>query len=46
MAEGRPNHAIAERLVITGRSVEKHVLPPTPEHHGRVLAVLSFLSLR
>jgi DNA-binding NarL/FixJ family response regulator len=51
MAEGRSNAAIAERLVITERAVEKHVtsifgkldLPPTPEDHRRVLAVLTFL---
>jgi DNA-binding NarL/FixJ family response regulator len=51
MAQGRTNHAIAERLVITLGAVEKHVtgifgkrgLPPTPEDHGRVLAVLRFL---
>ena len=51
MAQGRTNHAIAERLVITAGGVEKHVtsifgklgLPPTPEDHRRVLAVLRFL---
>jgi DNA-binding NarL/FixJ family response regulator len=51
MAEGRSNAAIAERLVITERAVEKHVtsifskldLPPTAEDHRRVLAVLTFL---
>jgi DNA-binding NarL/FixJ family response regulator len=51
MAEGRSNHAIAERLVITERAVEKHVtsifgklgLQPAPEDHRRVLAVLTFL---
>jgi DNA-binding NarL/FixJ family response regulator len=51
MAEGRSNHAIAERLVITERAVEKHVtsifgklgLAPAPEDHRRVLAVLAFL---
>jgi DNA-binding NarL/FixJ family response regulator len=51
MAEGRTNAAIAERLVITERAVEKHVtsifgkldLSPTPEDHRRVLAVLTFL---
>ncbi len=51
MAEGRSNHAIAERLVISGRAVEKHVtsifakldLPPAGEDHRRVLAVLRFL---
>jgi DNA-binding NarL/FixJ family response regulator len=51
MAEGRSNHAIALRLVISERAVEKHVtsifskldLPPTGEDHRRVLAVLRFL---
>jgi DNA-binding NarL/FixJ family response regulator len=51
MAEGRSNAAVAERLVITERAVEKHVtsifgklgLAPTPEDHRRVLAVLTFL---
>jgi DNA-binding NarL/FixJ family response regulator len=51
MAEGRSNQAIAERLVITERTVEKHVngifakllLPASPEDHRRVLAVLAYL---
>ena len=51
MAEGRSNNAIAERLVITERAVEKHVtnifskldLPPTAEAHRRVVAVLKYL---
>jgi DNA-binding NarL/FixJ family response regulator len=51
MAEGRSNQAIADALVISGRAVEKHVtsifsklnLPPAPEDHRRVLAVLAFL---
>jgi DNA-binding NarL/FixJ family response regulator len=51
MAEGRSNAAIAERLVVTERAVEKHVtsifskldLAPAPEDHRRVLAVLLFL---
>jgi DNA-binding NarL/FixJ family response regulator len=51
MAEGRSNRAIAETLVISERAVEKHVtnifsklnLPPAPEDHRRVLAVLTFL---
>jgi DNA-binding NarL/FixJ family response regulator/class 3 adenylate cyclase len=51
MAEGRSNQAIAERLVVTERAVEKHVtsifvklrLPPAAEDHRRVLAVLAFL---
>jgi DNA-binding NarL/FixJ family response regulator len=51
MAEGRSNNAIAERLVVSDRAVEKHVtsifsklrLPPAEEDHRRVLAVLRFL---
>jgi DNA-binding NarL/FixJ family response regulator len=51
MAEGRSNTAIAAQMVVTERAVEKHVtsifgklgLPPAPEDHRRVLAVLTFL---
>jgi DNA-binding NarL/FixJ family response regulator len=51
MAEGRSNQAIAERLVVTPRAVEKHVtsifaklrLPASADDHRRVLAVLTFL---
>jgi DNA-binding NarL/FixJ family response regulator len=51
MAEGLSNRAIAEQLVITERSVEKHVtsifsrldLPTASEHNRRVLAVLAYL---
>ena len=51
MAEGRSNQAIAARLVVTDRAVEKHVsnifgklrLPAAPEDHRRVLAVLAYL---
>jgi DNA-binding NarL/FixJ family response regulator len=51
MAEGRSNHAIAERLVVTPRAVEKHItnifeklgLDGTVDDHRRVLAVLTFL---
>jgi DNA-binding NarL/FixJ family response regulator len=51
MAEGRSNHAIATRLVVTERAIEKHVtsifsklnLPPAEDDHRRVLAVLTFL---
>jgi DNA-binding NarL/FixJ family response regulator/class 3 adenylate cyclase len=49
MAEGRSNQAIADRLFITLRAVEKHVtsifskldLPASTEDHRRVLAVLT-----
>jgi DNA-binding NarL/FixJ family response regulator len=51
MAEGRSNQAIAERMFVTLRAVEKHVtsiftklgLPATSEDHRRVLAVLTYL---
>ena len=51
MAEGRTNQAIAERLFITERTVEKHVkhifaklrIPSSPEAHRRVLAVVAYL---
>jgi DNA-binding NarL/FixJ family response regulator len=51
MAEGRSNVAIAERLVVTPRAVEKHVtnifaklgLRDAEKDHRRVLAVLRFL---
>jgi DNA-binding NarL/FixJ family response regulator len=51
MAEGRSNKAIAEELVVTGSTVEKHVtnifdkldLDATPVDHRRVLAVLKYL---
>jgi DNA-binding NarL/FixJ family response regulator len=51
MAEGRSNQAIAQRLVVTERAVEKHVtsifgkldLPAAAADHRRVLAVLAFL---
>jgi DNA-binding NarL/FixJ family response regulator len=52
MAEGRSNRAIGERLFITEHTVEKHVksifgtlqLPPSPDDHRRVLAVVTFLN--
>jgi DNA-binding NarL/FixJ family response regulator len=51
MAEGRSNSAIAERLVVSERAVEKHIsniftkldLPPSDSDHRRVLAVLAYL---
>ena len=54
MAEGRSNVAIAEKLVVTQRAVEKHVksifqklrLPPAETDHRRVLAVLRYLEAR
>jgi DNA-binding NarL/FixJ family response regulator/class 3 adenylate cyclase len=49
MAEGRSNQAIADRLFVTLRAVEKHVtsifsklnLPASTDDHRRVLAVLT-----
>jgi DNA-binding NarL/FixJ family response regulator len=54
MAEGRSNAAIAAKLVVTPRAVEKHVhsifsklrLPPVETDHRRVLAVLRYLEAR
>ncbi|WP_166851158.1 response regulator transcription factor [Isoptericola sp. BMS4] len=51
MAEGRSNSGIAERLVVGLPAVEKHVtsildklgLPPAPDDHRRVLAVLRWM---
>ena len=51
MAEGRSNTNIANTLVVSDGTVEKHVgnifsklmLPPDDEQHRRVLAVLAFL---
>ncbi len=51
MAEGQSNAAIARTLFVTDGSVEKHVtnifaklgLPPSEDHHRRVLAVLRYL---
>jgi DNA-binding NarL/FixJ family response regulator len=54
MAEGRSNQAIAEKLAVSERAVEKHVtrifdklgLTPAAEDHRRVRAVLTFLRHR
>jgi DNA-binding NarL/FixJ family response regulator len=51
MAEGYSNSAIAAKLVVTERAVEKHVtnvfgklgFGSEPEYHRRVLAVLAFV---
>lgn len=51
IAEGRSNQAIADRLFVTLRAVEKHVtsifeklgLPAGADDHRRVLAVLAYL---
>lgn len=52
MAEGRSNAAIAARLTLSEKAVVKHVshiydelgLPPSPEDHRRVLAVVRHLA--
>jgi len=52
MAEGRSNAAIATRLYITEKAVDKHInniftkldLPPAPDDNRRVLAVLTWLN--
>jgi len=51
MAEGYSNSAIAAKLVVTERGVEKHVtnifsklgFASAPDQHRRVLAVLAFI---
>ncbi|HEY2637041.1 MAG TPA: helix-turn-helix transcriptional regulator, partial [Solirubrobacteraceae bacterium] len=51
MAQGRSNHAIAEELVVSEETVQKHIgaimssldLPPSPDDHRRVLAVVRYL---
>jgi len=52
MAEGRSNAAIASRLYVTEKAVDKHInniftkldLPPAPDDNRRVLAVLAWLN--
>ena len=54
MAEGQSNTGIAQTLWITHGAVEKHIkhifstlaIPPTPDTHRRVLAVITFLEAR
>lgn len=51
MAQGRSNTAIAQRLVVAGKTVESHIasifsklgLTEAPDDHRRVLAVLAAL---
>jgi DNA-binding NarL/FixJ family response regulator len=51
MAEGKSNRGIAEALVVSPATVEKHLrsifdkleLDPVPTEHRRVLAVLAYL---
>ncbi len=52
MAEGHDNATIAKSLVVTERSVHKHIgnvftkldLPPSDSGHRRVRAVLAYLN--
>ncbi|GAA5183301.1 response regulator [Rugosimonospora acidiphila] len=52
MAEGRSNAAIAQRLFVTEKAVDKHIghildklgLAPSTSDHRRVLAVLAYLN--
>lgn len=51
VAQGLSNDAIAERLLLTRKTVEVHMariltkldLPPDPDQHRRVVAVLRWL---
>ena len=51
MAEGRSNAAISQTLFLSPKTVEANVgqilrkldLPPSPDDHRRVLAVLEYL---
>jgi DNA-binding NarL/FixJ family response regulator len=51
MAQGRSNHAIANSLFVTDKTVEAHIraifiklnLSPTADDHRRVLAVITYL---
>ena len=54
MAEGRSNAGIAQKLFVTGATVEKHIhsilfklgIAESDSDHRRVLAVLTFLHAR
>lgn len=51
IAEGLTNRGVADRLVVAERTIEAHIssifgkldLPASPDHHRRVLAVLTLL---